>query len=160
MKGKKSLFILIFLLISAFTFAQPFMHRCPPQRGRGMGENQERFFPRSENFSLIGVKCEDSGKDFTISLYFNGPVDANSLANESIFIQDLPLPEESEFLFNKNRFMARFTIPRQEGEFSIRLMNISSFNRNPMPTIELKNLEANTFLKFSREEHKWEKSSL
>jgi len=159
MKSRKFKLILLFLFTMAFLAAQMHGPRALPH-GRGMGMNPGRrpIFP--ENISLIGVKVEDSGKDLTLSLYFNGPVDGNSFNGPDIFIKDNPLSEETEFLFNKNRHMARFSIPPQEGEFSLRLTKISSFDRKPLPPVELKNLEANTFLKYSREEQSWEKSSL
>ena len=118
--------------------------------------------PRSENFSVIGLKIDESDDFFTISLYFNDAVNANSIKAEHIFINNLPISPETEFLFNKNRHMSRFTVSKKEtlSDFSIRITNLCSFDGKIMNPIELNNLETKTFYKFSREKHEWQKSSL
>lgn len=164
MKKTILFFMQIFLIFSAGTFflnAQPMMQpRHHPPAPPGMNFNGHRMPPRSENFSVIGLKIEERGELFTLSIFFNAPLDSNSVEAKNILINGNPLHEGTEFLFNRSRHMTRFSIPKMPEDFSLTLMNLRSFDGKIMNSTEISSLEANSFCKFSREAHTWQKSSL
>ncbi|MBQ9280759.1 MAG: hypothetical protein IJ207_00985 [Treponema sp.] len=159
--------ILLFMVIFLFSAEFYSLHAQSRARRQAMLENEGERNPivpkvplKAEIFSIIGLKIEEAGDFFTISIYFNAAVDTNSLRAEHIFINERRLPSETEFLFNKNRHMARFTMPKTEGEFFIRITNLRSSGGKIMNPTEIKNLEPNSFYKYSRGKNKWQKSSL
>ena len=164
MKKTILFFMLMFLFFGEFfpVSAQP-RPRRPMMQGapdRGMNFNGRKLPNRNENFSVIGLKIEESGEFLKISIFFNEPVDSNSVEARHIFIDEKPLPPQTEFLFSKNRHMTRFTVPKQTDDFSLKITDLRSFDGKLINPTEIKNLEANSFCKYSRETCAWQKSSL
>ena len=154
MKKKTLLFMTIFLFFCGLLSvnAQPHPRRPKPL--------PRKMTPQNEDFSVIGAKIEESDKFLTISIFFNAAVDSSSVNSRNILINKTELPAKTEFLFNKNRHMVRFQVSKIRGEFSCTIANLSSFDERIIKTTELNGLEANSFYKFSRESHTWQKSSL
>lgn len=144
------------LLLSGQMMPPPYqMHHS-----ENMHFNGRRMQRQNMIFALIGLKIEDKGLFCTLSLYFNAPVDSNSLEPDFIFIDGQPLPGETEFLFNKNRHMVRFDLKKREKPFTLKITKIASFDRRIMADTEFQELQPSSILKYSREERKWQKSSL
>lgn len=161
----------IFLLIQIFLFfgltfpfkiaAQDFQHEAmehknfPPPHGP-MNYNGRKMPPHKGFFSAIGVKVDEKAGFLVLSVYFNDVIDTNSINPWQIFIDEAPLPPETEFLFNKNRHMMRFEITGREN-FTLKITGAKSFDGKMMRPTEIKNLSANTFVKYGRTEQKWQK---
>ncbi len=152
--------VLISLFFSAGIFPLCAQPRPRPPAPPGMNFNGHRMPPRSEFFSVIGLKIEESGDFLIISIFFNDSVDSNSVGPEHIFINDEPLPPQTEFLFNRSRNMTRFSVPRMDESFSLMFVELRSFDGKIMNPTKISGLEANSFRKFSWEERTWQKSSL
>lgn len=175
MQSKFRLFILIFFVLSlfpCFVFSQPTdsaqtvskkMPPFPPPRNR-MNFNGRRMSRHEGNFSMIGVRLEEFGGQIVFSAYFNEPIDTNSIHHKNILLNEIPLSKETEIFFNKARRMLRFTV--QESEFStadgvpssLKIMHVKSFSGKSMKPTEIKNLETNSFFKYSPEAGTWQKS--
>lgn len=131
-----------------------------PQRNMQFSVGNGQRIPMHPNFALIGIKSELNGDLLTFSLYFNDVVDTNSFRSDCVFIGGLPLAHHTEFFFNKNRHMARFSVPKAGDVFSLSVRGMHSFDGRAMKPVELSDFEINTFFKYSREKHEWQKSSL
>ncbi|WP_407425887.1 hypothetical protein [Treponema sp.] len=138
-----------------------FPRRFPPDRpGRqeSMNYNGRKMPRQGGNFAVIGVKVDEAGDYFILSVFFNDAVDTNSIHSQRIFINDEPLPFQTEFLFNKTRHMTQFFIKKCPENFSIKITDVFSFDRRPLKTTEIQNLESKSFFKYSPVEKKWQKN--
>ena len=160
MKKTVLLFMQIFLLFVAVAFPLSAQTRPRPPFMPGMNFNGRKMPPRSENFSVIGLKVKDTDYFLTISIFFNDAVDSNSVKAKHIMINGMPVREETEFLFSRNRHMVRFSIPMMREPFSLTLTNIHSFDGRIINPTEIPGLEPNSFCKFSRQERTWQRFSL
>ena len=163
MRKNTKLHILTMLALGGFLlYAQPAPmqnagQNTPPQparRERTAGQRPEG------TFSVIGIKIEESGgEQLQLTLYFNGAVDTNSIRPDRILINGSRLPDETEFSFNKNRRMTRFLVSRPDAPFSIRITNLSSFDKKTINPVRLQDLAAGDFFKYSWGRRTWQKSS-
>ena len=159
MMQKSRVSIFIFLFAGFFLSAQTIPPRRPPlPNGERVNMNGRRMQKRTERFSLIGVKTEDSGDFLTVSFFFNEPVDANSVRTDAIFINDDHLPNETDFIFSKTRRMVRFSLAKQSEPFLLRVTDVRSYDGRLLDATEIPNLEADSFFKCSRKEQTWKKS--
>ena len=121
--------------------------------GRKMKRRQFPFF-------VIGIKNEKAGDDFSFSVYFNDMIDTNSVLAQNIFVNEKPLLPNTEFLFNKNRRMLRFSIKKDFAgteRFSLRIKDIRSFDGRIIFPAELPQIEADSFFKYIPTENAWQK---
>ena len=141
--------------------AQTVSRKQPPQRpapNRTMNFNGRKMPRREGNFSAIGIKVDETEDFFTVSIFFNDALDSNSVEAHHIFINETPLPPKTEFLFNKNRHMLRFTTQKADGNFTLKLSEIRSCDGKEMRPTEVSGLEGKSFFKFSPKEQKWQKT--
>ena len=147
-----------------------FPQRLPPKRNT-MNFNGRKMQRHEGLFSVIGVKTEDFGELLSISIFFNAPVDSNSIHPQGFLISGKPLPPDTEFLFNKPRNKIRFEVKKsllfldsegtendstQKKSFSLKILFAVSFDGKMIQQTEIPNLEANTFYKFHKGEQKWQ----
>ena len=174
---RKCLFIPLFLISVFFcAFAEEgeldfpqkhdethrFMPLPPPKRDI-MNLNGRKMLRHDGKFSVTGVKLEKIPDRYVFSIYFNEPLDTRSVHSQRILINEFPLPPDTDFLFNKPRSMLRFSIknPVLQTEkpslFSIRILEVRSFDGKILQPTEIKNIQADSFYKQSRGEQKWMK---
>ena len=140
-----------------------FMPRQPPKRDI-MNMNGRKMLRHEGKFSVIGVKLEKISDCLVFSIYFNEPLDTRSVQSHRILINEMPLPPDTEFLFNKPRNLLRFSIKNpglndlEYSLFSVRILAARSFDGKMLQPTEIQNIEANSFYKYQREEQKWMKS--
>ena len=153
MMQKQKLFFMVLLL--------PMVLLAAEESGT-VNYSGRRISPEAGVFTVIGVKIEaDEGDFLLVSVYFTDMVDARSVQNRRIFVDEKSLPPVTQFRFSKNRRGCQFKIKRPDSaSFSLRFVQFQSYNGRSMNPIELHGLEENSFLKFSREARTWQKSSL
>ena len=119
-----------------------------------------RKMPRNKDFfSIIGVKLDGAGDFLVFSIYFNDALDASSIHSRQIFIDDVQLPPQTEFLFSRNRRMMRFEIKKigLNENFALKIMGAKSFDGKILRATEIKSLTMNSFFKYNRMEKQWQK---
>lgn len=137
----------------------------PPRmpRERFMNYNGRKIPRSSEEFSVIGIKTSEVLDHIVLSVYFNAPVDTNSVLPDNIFVNEKKISPFTEFLFNKNHKMLRFTIKKellemQKDNFSLKILNLRSFDGRPMKILQLPELKTEEFYKKSESEESCQKS--
>jgi len=161
MKGKNILCTILLLILLPFLFAQNYESSFGPSHP--MGKNHQgpmQRLPAGDYFALIGVRVEERENEMILSLFFNDRLNTTSLNRNSILINGQKLAPGTEILFNKNRRMARFSIEKKREAFTLTLTGLKSDSGKMIKDTEVENLEGNTFFKFGRGEHSWQKSSL
>lgn len=168
MHGKQGLFL---FLILTFVF-QPLFSQTADKAQNTARMMERRPIPRKNmkmgrhegNFSVIGIKIEESEELIVFSLYFNESIDTNSILGKNILINDRPLPQETEFLFNKVRRMLQFSMEKsalnagEKAPLDLKIIYAKSFFGKILKASEIKNLETNSFFKYSRGTGTWQKS--
>ena len=166
--------ILIFLFSALLSLSAQNEVRLPPRKplnrpGDMMNLNGRQMQRRSGIFAVIGVKVEEFGDELAVSVYFSDALDTNSVNAKKILVNGANLPQDSEFLFNKNRRMLRLQIEKSlagEKPFSLTISSLKSFDGRKLITFEEDNLEAGAFPKYpikagdGRKEQKCQESSL
>ena len=124
-----------------------------------------------EHFMAVGVKVEGTKEGtLSVSVYFNDAVRPESVRGNRVRINGKPLPEKMPFLFNKSRRMIRFSLKnprgREGGEdmknnaFSLFISDFRSVGDRMLKPLELTDIRAGDFYKFSRSRLSWQKFSL
>ncbi len=149
-------FILIFLFFAMLSVSAQSEVHLPPIRpsarnGDMLNYNGRHMQRRNGIFVVIGVKVEEFGDKMAVSVYFNDAIDTISVSGEKILVNEVPLPPDTEFLFNKNRRMMRFQIEKSTTEakpFSLKINSLKSFDGRKLIPYEENNLEAGSFPKY------------
>ena len=172
MKRRNLILSTIFLFLAAFaplsgeeshheesikTFPRP---PFPPPRHPGnrfMNYNGRKMLQGTGEFSVTGVKSSDLHDFIVLSVYFSDPVDTNSVFASNIFVNEKQIPMFTEFLFNKNHRMLRFSIRKEmigleNDSFSLKIIDLRSFDGRPMTIFELPTLKTEEFFKKSESE--------
>lgn len=104
---------------------------------------------------MIGVKVDEEGDFVTLSVFFNCPLDTDSIEERYIFVNGRSLPPFTEFLFNKNRSMMRFSVRNDfisnKEDFSLKITEARSFGGRKIADFEAENLKSGDFVKIHRE---------
>ena len=119
------------------------------------------LFSQGSSFAAIGLSVAQGEKDFfTLTLYFNGPLDGGALTGRQLLVNDRPLPPVTAFRFSRNRHLVRFNIKALDQPFTLRLRQVRAADGSLVDAVLWEGLEPGIFLKFSREAGQWQKSLL
>jgi hypothetical protein len=111
----------------------------------------------SENLPLkiIQTKCtRKEGELVFIEIFFNQSINPRSMNEDSIYINDQPLPKKTRFLYNRRGDTLKLITSMQEDEFSLKVQNINSFSGYPIEPafFEIDLEDEDEFFEFKPEE--------
>lgn len=123
----------------------------------------------NDSINLTGAKISqaDDGNIY-LELFFNSEINPRSFIKDTIFINNEPVIQESmQILFSKNSRSVKIPVKKgspayenikKNKSFSIKVQNISSFDKKSFPATEISNVEINTQYNYSVKEKLWKKS--
>ena len=98
----------------------------------------KRTYKNNLPLEVNKINCERVNEEFvSIMIFFNQSINPRSLHFDSFFINDIPLPADTRFDFNKRGDMIRIIIPIQNNSFKIKMQNISSFDGSVIEPMQM-----------------------
>lgn len=173
---KKILFCLLLFFSAVYVFAElpvppEFRPKVPGQENfRPEPHNPKRnyrnfhgkrFINEDREFKAVVIRSFDISDVFLIEVFFNCPIESNSLQSECIKINDMPV-DLNQLRFSKNRNSIRMVFPKEtfnKGEvtFSFELRKIKAINGNEIIPVTFNNCQFSSEYRFSEREKEWKK---
>ncbi len=114
-----------------------------------------RIYIENIELQVAQVKCTRQDEaNVSIEIFFNQSINPRSMNEDSIYINDQPLPKKTRFLYNRRGDTLKLIISMQEDEFSLKVQNINSFSGYPIEPafFEIDLEDEDEFFEFKPEE--------